>query len=101
MRSSSLHSGRVCQHSKTNERTEGYARLTLEPGASKFVTFGLPVDQLAFYDTELKLVLEPGRIFVMVGASSADIRLTGEFKIDGKGKMPVKKRVFVCPVEVR
>ncbi len=80
---------------------KGFIRLTLEPGASKIVTFGLPVDQLAFYDTELNLVLEPGRIFVMVGSSSNDIRLTGEFEIIGEGKLPVKERVFVCPVEIR
>ena len=79
---------------------KGYVRLTLEPGASKTVTFGLPTDQLAFYDTELSLVLEPGRIFVLVGSSSEDIRLKGEFEIVGDGKMPVKKRVFVCPVQV-
>ncbi len=79
---------------------KGYVRLTLEPGASKTVTFSLPADQLAFYDTELNLVLEPGRIFVMVGSSSEDIRLTSEFEIVGDGKIPVEKRVFVCPVQV-
>ena len=80
---------------------KGYARLNLKPGASKTVTFGLPVDQLAFYGTDLNLVLEPGRIFVMVGSSSNDLRLTGEFEIIGKGRMPVKERVFVCQVEIR
>jgi beta-glucosidase len=80
---------------------KGYARLTLDPGASKTVTFGLPVDQLAFYDTRLDLVLEPGRVLVMVGSSSTDIRLTGEFEIVGEGVLPVKERVFVCPVTVQ
>jgi len=80
---------------------KGYARLNLKPGASKTMTFGLPVDQLAFYGTDLNLVLEPGRIFVMVGSSSNDFRLTGEFEIIGKGRMPVKERVFVCKVEIR
>jgi beta-glucosidase len=79
---------------------KGYVRLTLDPGASKSVTFRLPVDQLAFYDTGLDLVLEPGRILVMVGSSSDDIRLTGEFEIVGQGKIAVKERVFVCPVEI-
>jgi beta-glucosidase len=80
---------------------KGYARLTLEPGTSKTVTFGLPIDQLAFYDTELDLVLEPGWILVMAGSSSIDIRLTGRFEIVGDGKMAVKERVFVCPVDIR
>ena len=38
---------------------------------------------------------------MMVGSSSADIRLKGEFEITGEGKIPVKERVFVCPVEIR
>lgn len=80
---------------------KGYIRITLEPAASKIVTFQLPINQLAFYDTEMDLVLEPGRIFVMVGSSSDDIRLNGEFEIIGSGKMPVKDRVFVCPVNVQ
>jgi beta-glucosidase len=80
---------------------KGYVRLTLKPGASKTVTFSLPVDQLAFYDNELNLVLEPGRILVMIGSSSDDIRLTGEFEIIGEGKISVKNRVFVCPVQVQ
>ncbi len=80
---------------------KGYARLKLEPGASKNVTFRLPVNQLAFYDIELNLVLEPGRIFVMVGSSSDDIRLRGEFEILGERKMLVKERVFLCPVEIQ
>ena len=79
---------------------KGYARLTIDPAGCKIVTFRMPVDQLAFYDTESNLVLEPGRIFVMVGSSSDDIRLMGEFEIAGAEKMPVKERVFVCPVEV-
>jgi beta-glucosidase len=79
---------------------KGYTRLTLDPGESRTVTFSLPVDQLAFYNAELELVLEPGRIFIMVGSSSDDIRLNGEFEIVGATKMPVKERVFICPVTV-
>ncbi len=80
---------------------KGYARLTLQPGEARKVTFHLPVNQLAFYDDDLNLVLEPGRIQVMLGSSSEDIRLRGEFEITGAQKMPVKERVFVCPVEIQ
>ncbi len=79
---------------------KGYVRLTLEPLESKTVTFHLPINQLAFYDGELNLVIEPGWISVMAGSSSSDIRLTGRFEIVGKEKIQVEKRVFVCPVEV-
>ena len=80
---------------------KGYRRVLLQSGETKQITFHLPVDQLAFYDTDLNLVLEPGRIVVMVGSSSEDIRLTGEIEIVGKGKTMVNERVFVCPVDVR
>ena len=80
---------------------KGYARVSLESGASKTVTFHLPVDQLAFYNADRQLVLEPGRVFIMLGSSSEDIRLMDEIEIVGKGSLPVKERVFVCPVDVR
>jgi len=80
---------------------KGYQRVTLEPGETKQIMFHLPVDQLAFYDIDLNLTLEPGKIFVMLGCSSEDIRLTGDFEIFGEEKILVKERVFVCPVDVR
>ncbi len=79
---------------------KGYQRVNLSSGQKKRITFHLPLDQLAFYDTALNLILEPGRIFIMIGSSSNDIRLKDDFMIVGQGKMPVKKRVFVCPVDV-
>jgi beta-glucosidase len=79
---------------------KGYQRLNLEPGEDRRITFHLPVDQLAFYDLDTKLVLEAGRINVMVGSSSQDIRLQGAFEIVGASKVEVKKRVFTCPVSV-
>ena len=63
---------------------KGYTRLSLLPGESRSVTFHLPVNQLAFYDLDLKLVLEAGKFSVMIGSSSDDIRLMGEFKLGGQ-----------------
>jgi beta-glucosidase len=79
---------------------KGFARVMLQPGESKAVTFHLPVDQLAFYDDNMDLVLEPGKIHVLIGSSSEDIRLRGAFQIVGEHKMMVKERVFMCPVEI-
>ena len=80
---------------------KGYSRLALQPGESRSVTFNLPVDQLAFYDEDLNLVVESGTFKVMIGSSSADIRAEGAFEVIGEKKSPVGKRVFVCPVEAR
>ena len=79
---------------------KGYVRLTLEPGEKKSVTCSLAANQLAFYDMDLNLVVEPGRINVMIGSSSSDIRLMGEFEIVGADTVVVKDRVFVCPVRM-
>jgi len=78
-----------------------YQRIALKPDEERTITFHLPVDQLAFYDIDLKLCVEEGKILVMVGSSSEDICLRGEFEIAGGKKTFVKDRVFVCPVSVK
>jgi beta-glucosidase len=79
---------------------KGFVRLSLQPGQGRRVTFHLPVNQLAFYDEDMHLVVEPGAIKLMVGASSEDIRCAGSFEIAGAGKTIVKERVFACPVDL-
>jgi beta-glucosidase len=79
---------------------KGFKRVTLAPGETRSVIFDLPLDQLAFYDEDMRLVVEPGTIQVMVGCSSEDIRLSGSFEIVGNQKRRVPARVFTCPVKV-
>ncbi|MGQ9663369.1 MAG: glycoside hydrolase family 3 N-terminal domain-containing protein, partial [Kiritimatiellia bacterium] len=62
---------------------KGYARIALGPGETKQVTFLLALDQLGFYDQQMRFVVEPGTFTVMVGSSSEDIRLTGTFELKG------------------
>ncbi len=78
----------------------GYTRIELQSGERKKVTFSLPVNLLAFYNQDLELVLEPGRMIVMVGSSSEDIRLQGSFEVVGRQAEVINKRLFECPVEV-
>ncbi len=80
---------------------KGFSRLSLNPGESCVLTFHLPIDLLAFYDENLALVVEPGTIKIMLGSSSEDIRLQGSFEIPGTDKMPVKQRLFSCPVTIQ
>lgn len=80
---------------------KAFARVSLEPGISKKITFEVPANILAFYDVDLNLIIEPGRIKVYVGSSSEDIRLEGEFMIHGSEKMLIEKRLYSCPVQVK
>ena len=59
----------------------GFDRIHLKPNETKTVTFTLTPDDLALWNREMHFVVEPGAFKVMIGASSEDIRLTGEFEI--------------------
>jgi len=61
----------------------GFERVALEPGQGCTVTFTLDMSQLALYDPEMRLVVEPGTVEVMVGASSEDIRSRATFEVVG------------------
>jgi beta-glucosidase len=60
----------------------GFDRIHLEPGEVKTVTFTLRPHDLALWDKDMKFRVEPGKFNVMVGRSSADIRLKGSFTMD-------------------
>ena len=61
----------------------GFKRLAFGPGEKRRVTFLLDLSQLAFFNQQMRFVVEPGTIEVMTGASSEDIRATGAFEIQG------------------
>jgi beta-glucosidase len=77
---------------------KGYCRVKLAPGESQKLTFTLAVNQLAYYSLQKELMVEAGKILVMLGSSSEDIRLNGEFEIIGEKQVVIQDRVFVCPV---
>jgi beta-glucosidase len=62
---------------------KAFERIHLEAGERKTVTFRLPADCLAFYNKKMERKVEPGVFKVMIGSSSADIRLEGEFEVTG------------------
>jgi beta-glucosidase len=66
------------------QELKGFARLEIMPGQSRRVRFALDIRHFAFYDTEMRFVVEPGAVEIMVGASCQDIRLHGEVRIVGE-----------------
>lgn len=60
---------------------KGFKRVTLKPGERRRIVFKLPTQLLAFYGRDMKPRIEAGLYEVMVGSSSADIRLKGSFEV--------------------
>jgi beta-glucosidase len=75
------------------QELRGFQRINLQPGESCKVQFHLAAAQLAFYDARMRYVVEPGWVEVMVGSSSADIRLRGRFEIVGE-TTEISQKVF-------
>ena len=59
----------------------GFARVTLAPRETKTVSFKLTPTDLALWNRDMKFVVEPGSFRVMIGSSSEDIRVKGDFEI--------------------
>lgn len=60
---------------------KGFARVHLAPGETKEVSFTLMPEHLSMLDASMHEVVEAGLFRVLVGASSRDIRLRGEFLV--------------------
>ena len=54
---------------------KGFQKIALQPGETKTVTLEITPDSLAFYDVQMKYVVEPGEFEIMVGNSSRDADL--------------------------
>ena len=62
----------------------GFARVDLEPGASKTVSFVMPMSLLAYTGLSGDVVMEPGPVEVSAGSSSSDIRSSAMFAVTGQ-----------------
>ncbi len=60
---------------------KGFKKILLEPGEQKRVEFRLNHEDLSLYNKCMEFVVEPGTFAVMVGSSSEDIRVKGEFEV--------------------
>jgi hypothetical protein len=82
------------------QQLRGCARVALAAGASARVVFRVHADLCSFTGLDLARIVEPGRIEVSVGASSADLRLSGSFEIVGALRRTGEDRVLVPEVSI-
>jgi len=60
-----------------------FKRISLKPGEKKTITFTLGKDAFSFYDVKSKeWIVEPGDFNIMVGSSSADIRVVNKVSLE-------------------
>ena len=55
------------------EELKDFARIALNPGETRTVTFNLTPDKLESFDLQMKRTVQPGAFEVMVGKSSVDV----------------------------
>ncbi len=72
---------------------KGFQRISLDAGVTTTVEFEVSVNQFAYYDIDMRYVVTPGKIEVMVGRSATDLPLTGEFIISGE-ESEISDKVF-------
>lgn len=90
----------VAQVNRPLRYLAGFARVTLQPGQARRVTFRLHADRTAFAGLAGDLVVEPGLIEVAVGSSSQDLRLHGDLELHGPERVVGSDRVLTTPVTV-
>ncbi|KIQ18043.1 beta-glucosidase [Flavobacterium sp. MEB061] len=58
-----------------------FQKVKLNAGESKTIEFTIDKEKLSFYNDKIEWVAEPGDFEVMIGASSADIKLKANFEL--------------------
>ena len=64
------------------------------------MTFTLHADRTAFTGRDLRRVVEPGDLQVLVGSSAADLPCAGGLRGTGEPRRGGAERVLVTPVQV-
>jgi beta-glucosidase len=60
---------------------KGFRKIMLKPGEQQTVEFKIKHDDLSLYNKSMERVVEPGAFAIMIGSSSEDIRVKGEFVV--------------------
>jgi beta-glucosidase len=67
------------------KQLRGFARITLNPGETKTVSFTLGPEDLELLNQEMRWVVVPGTFDIMIGSSSADIALKETLEVKANG----------------
>ncbi|MDY7086817.1 MAG: glycoside hydrolase family 3 N-terminal domain-containing protein [Actinomycetota bacterium] len=91
----------VAQVTRPVKQLTGFARVPLEAGEAKDVTFTVHTDRTAFTGRDFSRIVEPGELDVLVGTSAADLPCTGRVRLTGELRVVADRdRRLVTPVEI-
>ncbi len=90
----------VAQVTRPVKQLTGFARVSLEPHTDATVRFQVHADRTAFTGRDLKRVVEPGDIEIMVGTSANDLPCRGQVRLTGPLRVVGADRRLVTPVDV-
>jgi beta-xylosidase len=82
------------------QQLAGFTRVPLEPGQAARVTFSLHPDRTAFTGIDLRRVVEPGEIEVLVGGSATNLPLAGSVRLTGPAREVGHQRVLTTPAGI-
>ncbi|PZG08495.1 glycoside hydrolase family 3 N-terminal domain-containing protein [Nonomuraea aridisoli] len=90
----------LAQVTRPVRQLTGFARVRLEPGESRRVSFLVHTDRTAFTGRDLRRIVEPGDVEVFVGTSAADLPCQGVVRLTGPVRHVGHDRRLVTPVEI-
>jgi beta-glucosidase len=70
------------------KQLRGFEKVFLKKGESRDIAMNLTIDDLKFYDRQMKWTYEPGAFKVMVGPDSVNVKSADFTLINGKGAKP-------------
>ncbi|GAA0996025.1 glycoside hydrolase family 3 N-terminal domain-containing protein [Acrocarpospora macrocephala] len=78
----------------------GFVRVAVDPGTSREVRFRVHADRTSFTGRDLRRIVEPGDVEVLVGTSAADLPCQGAVRLTGPVRVVGPGRRLVTPVDV-
>jgi hypothetical protein len=90
----------VGQVTRPVKQLAGFARVRLEAGEGRDVTFQVHADRTAFTGRDYQRIVEPGDIEVLAGTSAGDLPCRGTVRLTGPLRAVGNDRRLTTPVEI-
>jgi beta-glucosidase len=90
----------LAQVTRPVRQLAGFARVALAPGEASDVQFQVHTDRTAFTGRDLRRIVEPGELEVLVGTSAADLPCRGTVTLTGPVRTVGHDRRLETPVKV-